>query len=298
MTPCNRGLSGGMRWEFLIIDNCSTDDTLDVARSVENDFPDQVRVLQETELGLSAARNTGVRNAKGDFIAFLDDDAFPARGWLQAIIDALLIDGIQCAGGPIEPVFQGELPDWFLGRFLPYLSVWDLGDSARRLHYDEYPRGANVAFRREVFDSVGGFCTDLGRKGNNLLSCEEIELCLRIERLGGEIAYVPEARVRHKVNIERLSPEWLKKRFEAQGRSEAVINWRHGGLIGLMKGRRTISKRVREASSQSNHGDDLIVRCQRRSLRGYMRAVLPTVFTVDRWRWPAETTAKAWLPMT
>ncbi len=283
----------GHEMELVIVDNNSTDDTFDVARNIRSEYPGRVSAIRETEMGLSAARNAGIRQAQGEFVAFLDDDAFPDPGWLQSIVDALETDGVQCAGGPITPLFQGELPDWFLGRFLPYLSAWDLGDDELDLTYDEYPRGANIGFRREALRATGGFCTDLGRKGNNLLSGEEIDVCLQVERLGGRIAYVPRARVRHVVNIERLSRAWMLERFDAQGRSEAIINWRHGGLTALIRGLKTFSSRWREASSQR---DGLVVRYHRRSFFGYLRACPPTALKIRRCRWPDGLHPTPWSP--
>jgi hypothetical protein len=57
-----------------------------------------------------------------------------------------------------------------------FLSEWDCGPEPLDLHYDNYPRGVNMAIRREAFRTVGGFSTLLGRKGAKLLSYEEIEL--------------------------------------------------------------------------------------------------------------------------
>lgn len=286
----------GQRWELVIVDNNSTDDTLEIARTVETEFPERVRVVQEPELGLSAARNAGIREAQGDIIVFLDDDAFPNAGWLRAVVDEFRTDDVQCVGGPIDPIIQGELPSWFLGRFLPYLSAWDLGEKGRELTYDEYPRGANIGFRREALEASGGFCTDLGRKGKSLLSCEEIDVCLQIERLGGRIVYVPRARVRHVVNTERLSPGWMLDRFESQGRSEAIVNWRHGGMRALIHGFGTFATRWREASSQIGGGDDLVARCHRRSFFGYLGASLPAVLGVRRCRWPDGVHPAPWAP--
>ncbi len=286
----------GRPWELVLIDNQSTDDTWEVAQRLAAEFPTKVRTYQEQELGLSAARNAGLRLARGDVLVFLDDDAFPEPGWLQAIVETLGEPGVDCVGGPVDPVFRGELPDWFLGRYLPYLSAWDLGDRRRGLVYDEYPRGANLAFRRQALDRAGEFCTALGRKGDNLVSCEEIELCLRIERLGGTIVYEPAARVRHHVNVERLSESWMMRRFEAQGRSEAIINWRHGGLSALLRGTRTMRNRVRAAASQAATSDDLIVRCSRSSFMGYLRSCLTVALVVAKWRWPAGLQPAPWSP--
>jgi GT2 family glycosyltransferase len=190
-------------WELLIVDNRSTDDTAEVARELAAREP-RVRVEVEPEIGLSAARNAGFRHARGELVVYVDDDAYPEPGWLRALVAAFDREGVLAAGGPVAPRFEGELPGWLGERFLPYLTVWDLGPEPIELTYNEYPRGANMAFHRDVFDRFGGFSTQLGRKGRSLLSCEETELCLRIERGGGKVLYVPEARVEHSVDAGRI----------------------------------------------------------------------------------------------
>jgi GT2 family glycosyltransferase len=272
------------RWELVIVDNRSTDDTLEVARDVAAAHPGRVRVVEEPEIGLSAARNRGIAEARGEVIAFLDDDAFPAAGWLRALTAALAEPGVLAAGGPVEPEFEGELPDWFRGRFLPYLTVWDLGPEPLALTYNEYPRGANLAFRREAFERFGGFSPHLGRRGDSLRSCEEIELCLRLERAGGGVRYVPEARVRHRVAAGRITEPWLIRRYGAQGRSEAIIHWRHGGVSGLFAGLRAALVRAAAATLTRHRGGALLGRCQRAALTGFVDGALRALVAVGRWR--------------
>lgn len=273
------------RWELVIVDNLSTDDTPEVAAGVAAEHPGRVRVVEERQVGLSAARNRGIREARGDVVAFLDDDAFPEPGWLAALVAALGGE-VLAAGGPVEPLFSGELPPWFGERYLPYVTVWDLGDEPCDLHYNEYPRGANIAFHRQAFERFGEFSTDLGRKGSSLLSCEELELCLRIERGGARVRYVPAARVRHRVATERLSRRWLEDRFAAQGRSEAIIDWGHWGVGGLRRGLSQAWRNAAGAWRGRRDGDAgrLLFACQRAALGGYLGSALKAPFTISRWR--------------
>ena len=287
------------RWELVIVDNHSTDDTLEVARSIERGAPDRVRLVEEHEIGLSAARNAAVRAARGEILAFIDDDAYPGPRWLRALVEALEQDGVLCAGGPVEPLIQGELPDWFLGRYLPYLSAWDRGPELARLVYNEYPRGANIAFRREAFERFGDFGTYLGRKGKSLLSGEEIELCLRVERAGFQILYVPDAGVRHVTPVDRLTPKWLARRFAAQGRSEAIINWRHAGVRGLRLGFRTYLRNAIGAFVEGRQSPDasIYARCQRHALVGYVLGAPRAMLGVPRYSTaPGTPPAAAWRP--
>jgi len=274
------------RWEMLIVDNASSDDTHEVAKAFADRHPGRVRLLVEKEVGLSAARNAGIAAATGNIVIFVDDDAFPEPDWLASYVTAFEREQVMCAGGPVAPLFAGELPPWFRGRYLPYLSAWDRGESLQELAYNEYPRGTNIAFRRSVFEKVGTFSHDLGRKDGSLLSCEEIELCLRIERAGYVTLYLPRARVRHLTKVDRLTPEWLMRRFEAQGRSEAIINWRHGGWRGLRAGFRSARRYAREASRGKSISGPLFSRCQGRALRGYMVGMVDAVTTVPRYRPP------------
>lgn len=273
-------------WELLIVDNRSTDDTLQVAHEIARGRPDLVRVIEEREIGLSVTRNTGIRQARGEIIAFADDDAFPERGWLRAFVDVLVEGDALVAGGPVEPLFQGELPSWFSDRFLPYLAAWDRGTEVHPLTYNEYPRGNNMALRRAVFDQYGYFSPHLGRTGSSLLSCEETELCLRVERGGGRILYAPGARIRHLTVTERITPDWLARRFFAQGRSEAIVEWRHGGWQGLRRGWLRWKRMYAQATWEQHLQPDgrLYAGCLRRALAGHSCGVLGAPLTVPRYR--------------
>lgn len=273
-------------WEVVIVDNGSTDDTPEVADGVRRGAPDRVRVVQEPVIGLSAARNRGIAESCGEVIAFLDDDAFPVARWLTALTEAFGDENVMCAGGPVEPQLEGELPGWFTGRFLPYLTVWDLGPDPVDLRYNEFPRGANIAFRSSAFGRFGGFSPRLGRSGRSLLSCEEIEVCLRLERGGYRTVYAPAARVRHVTPVDRLTPGWMERRFAAQGRSEAIIDWMHGGLRGLARGLAAHRGRARDGAPGQDAADELFARCQRRALRGYALGAATAPLTVRRYRPP------------
>lgn len=275
------------RWELIVVDNRSTDDTPEVARAVAARHPSRVRVVEEAEIGLSAARNRGILEACGEVVAFLDDDAFPEPVWLSALVRALTTEGALAAGGPVEPLYNGELPSWFGPRHLPYITVWDRGTEPHELAYNEYPRGANIAFHRSAFERFGGFNPQLGRKGSSLLSCEETELCLRVERGGGTVLYVPEARVRHRVAAHRITRQWLIDRYGAQGRSEAIVDWMHWGLGGLLRGVWQAAANLLRARRNRDPDDPattLVATCQRRTLGGYLAGALKAPFSLPRWR--------------
>ncbi len=268
-------------WELLVVDNGSTDDTLAVAREVAGREPERVRVVVEPTLGLSAARNCGVRLARGEWIAFLDDDAIPGEGWLRAYDDLFGSAGPLAAGGPVEADLSGARPAWLDDLYLGYLSAWDRGPLRHELHYSDHPRGANMAFRREAFALVGEFDPRLGRRGRSLRSCEEIELCLRLERSGAAVIYEPAARVRHRIQLDRLSEPWMLGRFGAQGFSEAIVDYKHFGLKGTRRG---VEEHRQALGSSSSPG--LLARCRREAYRSYRLGAAYSVLCVPRWSTP------------
>lgn len=267
--------------EVIVVDNGSTDATPRLLEEIAAAHPRGFRAVREERAGLSAARNRAVREARGDLLVFLDDDALPAPGWIEAYVAAFGDERVAAAGGPVEPIFDGPLPEWLDDRFLPYLSAWDRGPRIVPLRYNELPRGANMAFRRATFARYGEFLEQLGRRGDSLRSCEEIEYCLRLERGGDAIVYLPTARVRHHVATQRLSAAWMAARFAAQGFSEAILDWRHAGARGLRIGLERVARLDADAEG------DVMARSLCHARRGYRRGALYALFCVARYQ-PAE----------
>ena len=267
--------------EILVVDTASTDDTPRVIDAMQAELgADRLRSVREPELGLSAARNAAVREAAGDILAFVDDDAEPAPGWLDALAGALASPAVWAAGGPVELAPTSAWPSWLSPRLRPYLAEWDRGGEPITLRYDDYPRGVNLAFRRETFEVVGGFSTRLGRKGKALLSYEEVELCYRVERAGGLVHYAPGARVRHAVATERLSPRWFRRRLSWQGRSLARFDAMHRRRPALLRARLASLLAAWRAPAGGDTPAQVSIyrRCHGAMLRGYLVA-LPAALT-------------------
>lgn len=277
-------------WEVVVVDNASEDATAEVARRVGAAAPRPWTLVHEPVIGLSAARDAGVRRSRGEWVVFLDDDAEPWPGWLDAYAAWFGERAVDSLGGPVEPLWSGPLPDWLGPGLLPYLSAWDRGPEPVDLRYNELPRGANVAFRRAALERVGGFDRRLGRRGRSLRSCEEIEVGLRIERTGARTLYVPGAGVRHRVETERLTPLWMERRFAAQGFSEAIVDWRHGGWARVREGARRHARDARIAIAE-NGADSLLARFRGAAARAYRRGALYAMALVERWEPPARPAA-------
>ena len=103
-----------------------------------------------------------------------------------------------------------------------FFSGLEGGELVRDLHAPDFPHGTNMAVRREVVQSLGGFREDLGRVGTSLLSYEEYDMFDRLARTGSVIRYQPKAWVDHHVDPARVSLKWLIRRAWVNGRSHVV----------------------------------------------------------------------------
>jgi len=211
-------------FELLIIDNASTDTTREFIEARAARAPN-LKYLAEPTIGLSHARNRGVTEATGQYVAFIDDDAIADPGWLLQIPAAFQAGGtdVGCVAGKIIPIWDVPRPAWLHDALLGYVSVLDASPVGRRLGEGQYPFGANVIYRRDALLRAGGFSPRLGRKGSSLLSNEEILLHHFLKKLGYTTYYEPRISVRHHVPAARLTKRWFKRRAYWQGVSDAVL---------------------------------------------------------------------------
>lgn len=209
-------------FEVLVVDNASTDHTREVveARVIDR----RLRYLYEPVTGLSVARNTGAKAARGPVLAYLDDDAEASPQWLRRLHEAFVDnDRLAIAGGRVTLLWPPgrSRPRWLSDGLTEPLGAYDLGDRAIAIRDPgQTPRGLNYALRRCFLDEVGGFDPSLGRVGTKLLSNEELMMTEQAIARGWQVGYVPDAHAAHNVAPERLQPRWFFKRAWWQGISE------------------------------------------------------------------------------
>jgi glycosyltransferase involved in cell wall biosynthesis len=210
--------------EILIVDN-SADAQSQAAYWNQNVVPSNARLIIDPVPGLSRARNTALRQAKGDIVAYIDDDAIALPGWTEALVDTFARHKTAgLVGGPVEPIWPGAQPEWLHKLHRGYFTIVDLGDETRALAKGEWLAGTNIAFRKSALEKTGGFNEGLGRIRKSLMSNEELVVSARIAELGYQSWYTPKARVMHRVHDDRVSQHWLRRRVSWQAVSDLLAD--------------------------------------------------------------------------
>ena len=211
-------------YEIVLVNNNSTDGTEAEVRRFQTDYPQvQLRYCVEPQQGLSYARNCGIRESRGDILVYVDDDALVNKEYLATYADFFRrnADAV-AAGGPILPQYDGcEEPDW-MSHYTRQLVTGKLylGEKEREFPGDAFPGGGNAAYRKSVFDAVGLFNVELGRKGNSLIGAEEKDLFDKMTSQGMKFYYLPTAILYHLIPPKKLTQDYFDRLTYGIGVSE------------------------------------------------------------------------------
>ena len=213
------------KYEIVLVNNNSTDSTETECNRFCTDYSDvKFRYFIETNQGLSYARNRGIQEAEGNVVVYVDDDATINKEYLQTYYDFFdKDDNIEAAGGPILPVYETEEPKW-MSHYTRQLITGKLyiGNKTKEFPKGAFPGGGNAAYRKRVFDKVGLFNVDLGRKGNSLIGAEEKDLFDKMTAQGIKFFYLPNAILYHIIPTTKLTEEHFKKLTYSIGKSERI----------------------------------------------------------------------------
>ena len=176
-------------WEVVLVDNGSTDGTARLAKEFAATAPVPVRYVYEHKPGLGNAHNAGVRIARGEILAFTDDDCYPEPDFLNRVWYAFADPSIGYIAGRItlhDPAdhpmttIESTTPRTFRPGYL--VSAGSFG-------------GANMAFRRKILVDIGGFDPWFGPGA--LFNAEDVDAAARASAIGWKGEYRPEVIVRH-----------------------------------------------------------------------------------------------------
>jgi glycosyltransferase involved in cell wall biosynthesis len=208
--------------------------------------PDVVVAENAHPQGLSGGRNTGVAVARGEVVAFLDDDAVAEPGWLEHMAAGYTDPHVLGVGGATFPDWRGGArPAWFPAEFdwvvgCAYHGMPEVTTPVRN------PFGGNSSFRRWVFTAVDPFARGIGRGGGTRpLGCEETEFSIRLRQRfpGAVLLYEPRAVIWHKVPAARARWRYFAARCYAEGLSKASVA-RSVGAADALASERTYVRRV------------------------------------------------------
>ena len=220
----------------------------DIGREVTN-----LKVIyHDGKPGISAARNVGIKESRGDIIAFTDDDAVLYPRWAEESMKTYTDDD-QIIGltGPIIPQWEEPSMSWFPQEFYWIFACTYYDWTEPREVRNGY--GTNISFRREAFNNGNLFPGYLGSErggenGQQNTTAEEMEFSLRVrEKTGKRIVYSPGVSIQHKVHRFRLTGKYVRRRAFIEGCSKMLIKKlykNNGHLVGLLDTEYALLKRI------------------------------------------------------
>ena len=226
--------TGYPRLEVIVVDNAPQEpETADLVAERFSTEP-RVRYLREWTPGASRARNLGVRSARGEVVAFTDDDVVVDRHWIAALTHALVANpDVDCVTGLVIPVaLDTPVQLWFeqFGGFNRGHDqrVFDLGDRRGDTLLYPYTAGAlgglgNVAFRRSALRQPDAFDVTLG-PGTPAFGAEDQDAFVALLRAGGRLLYEPAALVRHRHREGYADLRWQVFSYGA-GQAAVLLHW-------------------------------------------------------------------------
>lgn len=211
-------------YEVLVVDNSPNAAVKEVVGPISDMFNGKLLYYNEPRRGKSFALNYGIERAKGDILAFTDDDITANEDWLITLHTKFERYGCDGIGGRVLPVYPKETPQWVKDNAVKIAGgvvIYDYGPEDFPLTQKQYPFiGANYAFKREIFKECGHFRTDLG-PGTPAMG-EDTEFTERLLNMGKRLYYCGDVLIWHPVDPKRVTLSHLAKWHIMLGRYAAI----------------------------------------------------------------------------
>jgi glycosyltransferase involved in cell wall biosynthesis len=222
---------GTFSYEIVLIDDGSTDETSSLVRKVSDGSKVPIRYFREERVGVAAARNKGVTESRGEWIAFIDDDEIAEACWLKELLCEAKQSGAACVGGPVVAHFLSSSPDARMKTTLGLLGHKPVVTTNMRW-YDKFfhnyvPGTGNALVKRDIFGKIGLFDT-------TLLYGEDMDFFRRLHRAGFKVSNNSRALVKHIIPAFRLDPVYLRRLSKLAGQTLACLDKREWGYSALL----------------------------------------------------------------
>jgi glycosyltransferase involved in cell wall biosynthesis len=220
---CDLQVSGGT-FEVVVVDNSKEGDrpTQELCQSERFKLAFDLKYVHQPKIGLNEARNYGIRNARADWVGFIDDDETLPPDWLTRALVIARSHSPDCFGGPYLPYYVGDKPAWFKDKYLQIKR----GETAGWLDKGATLLGGNMIFQRRWLEELGGFNTKVGRIGNNLGYGDESEIMTRMAEKGARFWYDPDLFILHYASPENMTVRWFLRSKWKRGKAYAAFRFR------------------------------------------------------------------------
>jgi glycosyltransferase involved in cell wall biosynthesis len=231
-------IPAGIAWEILVADNNSNDGTRAMVEEFIRRHPGRLRYLFEPRQGKSNALNSAIAAAKGEVVAFADDDITVDSQWLYALTAPVMNGPWMGSGGRVLAQWKSTAPAWLeRGSWMLAGPLVHFDPELKAGQLNETPVGTNMAVRKSLFARYGGFRTDLGPRPGDEIRNEDSEFARRLMRAGESLYYEPSAIVYHPIPENRLTKDYFLAWWFGKGRSEvresgisSEVRWRVSGI--------------------------------------------------------------------
>jgi glycosyltransferase involved in cell wall biosynthesis len=217
-------------YEVIVIDNASADDTHVICRPYLSQY-DHFRHVVEPRVGISSARNRGYKEAKHDWIAYLDDDVLVKPGYLDRLFHIINNHTYDCVGGVYEPWYRHGKPKWLKDEYVSHTSTM----KGIGVLQKGYASAGIMVIKKTMLEKFGGFSERLGMHDTKLAYGEESHLQYRMRLQGHIIGFDPDWQVYHAVRKEKLSILWFIRSFYARGRDSVYAYNKQAGFFESVK---------------------------------------------------------------
>jgi glucosyl-dolichyl phosphate glucuronosyltransferase len=203
-------------FEIIVIDDASSPAITMANLTVNASVDIPVRLYRiNREVGLSNARNYAIKVSEGDFIGFIDDDCVASETWVEEIQKGIAAGG-EILGGPLKPIFKYHPPGWWSEEELGYF--FGVGNNKKRDIW-----GANMVFKKEIFNKIGVFNPRIGRQKGKLLSGEDSDIIHKAHGIF-KLFFLPKAVVYHLVKSEKLTINYIIRWSFYSGKSQRIAS--------------------------------------------------------------------------